>query len=114
MQILLGGISMRAYATAVGVAALVAAFAARPAVVEAARVEPATILVFLVATVALQLLSVDLYGGAGASVGAIGVLAAGFAVGPEAAVAAAVAAALLQWARKRSPFHRFAFNAGAL
>ncbi len=61
--------------------------------------------------VALQLLSIDLYGRGGESGSAIGILAVGFAFGPVVAMAVAFLAAVVQWVRKRAQVRRGLFDA---
>jgi diguanylate cyclase (GGDEF)-like protein len=75
---------------------------------------------FAVVVLGLQLLSVDLYGAGAEAASAIGILAAGFVMGPGPAMLIAACAAFTQWIRKRGLFHRalfdmanFALSAGA-
>jgi HD domain/MASE9 len=68
----------------------------------------------LALTLVLQLFSVPVYGRGGFGVSAIGILAAAFLLNSGTAMAVAVVAALLQWARKRTEFQKAVFDAGNL
>src|SRR5947207_3434007 len=68
----------------------------------------------LALTLVLQLFSVPVYGRGGFGVSAIGILAAAFLLNTGTAMAAAVVAALLQWARRRSELDKAIFDAGNL
>jgi HD-GYP domain-containing protein (c-di-GMP phosphodiesterase class II) len=97
--------------------ALVAAAAAAvvvvtlPATIEVARTRPLEFAAFFVLTLGLQLLSVSGYGTGGEGVSAMGMLAAGFALGPGPAMQIAIAAAIVQWLRARGILHRAVFDA---
>ncbi len=66
----------------------------------------------LALTLVLQLFSVPVYGRGGFGVSGIGILATAFLLNTETAMAVAVVAALLQWARKRTAFEKAIFDAG--
>jgi hypothetical protein len=68
----------------------------------------------LALTLVLQLFAVPVYGRGGFGVSAIGILAAAFLLNTGAAMAVAVVAALLQWARRRSELDKAIFDAGNL
>jgi hypothetical protein len=68
----------------------------------------------LALTVVLQLFSVPVYGRGGFGVSAIGILATAFLLNTGTAMAVAVVAAVLQWARRRSVLHKAIFDAGNL
>jgi putative nucleotidyltransferase with HDIG domain len=97
--------------SAVVAAASVAIMLTLPATVEVAREHPVELLAFLALTIALQLLSVEIYGVGAEGVSAMGMLAAAFALGPGPAMCIAVVAALTQWLRNRGLFHRALFDA---
>jgi diguanylate cyclase (GGDEF)-like protein len=66
---------------------------------------------FTAVVLALQLLSVDLYGTGAEAASAIGILATTFTLGPGVGIAVAVLAALTQWIRRHGLFHRALFDA---
>jgi putative nucleotidyltransferase with HDIG domain len=65
-------------------------------------------------TLVLQLFSVPVYGRGGFGVSAIGILAAAFLLNTPTAMAVAVVAAFVQWARRRSDVDKAIFDAGNL
>jgi putative nucleotidyltransferase with HDIG domain len=101
------------------VAGLVAVAAAAfvgtvPQAWEQARERPGVFATLLALTLALTLVTVELRAGARVSVAGIGLLTVGFALGPGAALAAAVAVALVHGARTRAEPARTVFNASTL
>src|SRR5439155_14924494 len=72
---------------------------------------PFDVVVFALLTFGLQLLAVPIYGRGSISVAAVGLLAAGFTLGPGVAVGVAVIVALVQWIRSRGRLHRALFDA---
>jgi HD domain len=66
---------------------------------------------FLLLTLALQVTSVPVHGNGRISVSAIGILATGIMIGPGAAMAFALVAAILQWISSRGLLHRAIFDA---
>ena len=62
-------------------------------------------------TLVLQLFSVEIYGRGSIGVSAIGLLAAGYLLGPGPAMAIAVFAAAFQWIRTKGVLHRAVFDA---
>jgi putative nucleotidyltransferase with HDIG domain len=75
---------------------------------------PWEFVLFLALVLGLQLFSVEGYGGGHIGVSAIGVLAAGFVLGPGPAMAIAVLTPLVQWVWARGLLHRVVFDAGQL
>jgi putative nucleotidyltransferase with HDIG domain len=73
--------------------------------------EPQAVATFLALVLFLQLFSIELYGRGSLGVSAIGMLAAGFFLGPGPAAFIAVIAAVVQWTRKRGRLHRALFDA---
>lgn len=73
--------------------------------------QPARVATLLALTLALQLLSVQVYGRGNVSVAAIGVLASAFFFDTGTAMAIAVLAAVAQWIRSRSPLYKAVFDA---
>jgi putative nucleotidyltransferase with HDIG domain len=69
---------------------------------------------FLLLVLGLQLFSVEGYGGGHIGVSAVGVLAAGFVLGPGPAMAIAILTPLVQWIWARGLLHRIVFDAGQL
>jgi putative nucleotidyltransferase with HDIG domain len=69
---------------------------------------------FLLLVLGLQLFSVEGYGGGHIGVSAVGVLAAGFVLGPGPAMAIAMITPLAQWIWARGLLHRIVFDAGQL
>jgi hypothetical protein len=76
--------------------------------------EPRRVVSMLALTLVLQLFAVPVYGRGGFGVSAIGILAAAFLLNTGTAMAVAVVAALLQWARRRSDLDKAIFDAGNL
>ena len=79
--------------------------------VDALRHDAATVGVFLILGLALQLFSVEVYGRGSMGVGSVGLLAAAFTLPVGAAVSIAFLAAVFQWVRKRGLLHRAIFDA---
>jgi hypothetical protein len=73
--------------------------------------QPQACAAFLALVLFLQLFSIELYGKGSLGVSAIGMLAAGFYLGPGPAAAIAVIAAVVQWTRRRGLLHRALFDA---
>jgi hypothetical protein len=80
------------------------------ATVEALHRHGFELLGFLLVTLALQAGSIKVGSRGSMSVSAIGVLAAGFALGTGPAMAIALVAAVVQWIRRRGAFHRGLFD----
>jgi hypothetical protein len=99
-------------AVAAGAAAGIAF--ALPTIAHTVAAEPRRVGSMLALTLVLQLFSVPVYGRGGFGVSAIGILAAAFLLNSETAMAVAVVAALLQWARRRSELDKAIFDAGNL
>src|SRR6266853_6012721 len=101
----------------IGVVAAAAAGAlayALPSIVHTASADPRRVAAMLALTVVLQLFSVPVYGRGGFGVSAIGILAAAFLLSTGTAMAVAIVAAILQWARRRSMLEKAIFDAGNL
>ena len=101
----------------VGVVAAAAAGAlayALPSIVHTASADPRRVAAMLALTVVLQLFSVPVYGRGGFGVSAIGILAAAFLLSTGTAMAVAIVAAILQWARRRSMLEKAIFDMGNL
>src|SRR5947207_904007 len=77
----------------------------------AATDTPVAFAIFLVLTVALMLMAVDVYGRGSISVAGVGLLAVGFTFGVGAAMVAGILAAVVHALRRRSRPHRALFNA---
>ena len=87
---------------------------ALPTIAHTASADPRRVAAMLALTLVLQLFSVPVYGRGGFGVSAIGILAAGFLLNTGTAMAVAVVAAFLQWARRRSDLDKAIFDAGNL
>jgi hypothetical protein len=87
---------------------------ALPTIAHTASADPRRVASMLALTLALQLFSVPVYGRGGFGVSAIGILAAAFLLNTGTAMAVAVVAALLQWARRRSELDKAIFDVGNL
>jgi hypothetical protein len=87
---------------------------ALPTIAHTASADPRRVASMLALTLVLQLFSVPVYGRGGFGVSAIGILAAAFLLNTGTAMAVAVVAALLQWARRRCEFDKAIFDAGNL
>ena len=85
---------------------------ALPTIAHTAAADPRRVASMLALTLVLQLFSVPVYGRGGFGVSAIGILATAFLLNTRTAMAVAVVAALLQWARKRTEFDKAIFDAG--
>ena len=105
----------------VRVSALIAALAASaalaiavalPAIAHTVSAEPRRVAAMLALTLVLQLFSVPVYGRGGVGVSAVGILATAFLLNTGVAMAVAVIAALLHWARRRSELKKAIFDAG--
>src|ERR671939_2059522 len=92
----------------VGSGALIAML--RP-IAETVSEEPTRVVTMIGLTLVLQLFSVPVYGRGSVSVSAIGVLASTFMLDTGTAMAIAVAAAFVQWLRKRRDLYKGAFDA---
>jgi putative nucleotidyltransferase with HDIG domain len=104
------GVLITVWAMTAGLALAATAGQTADAVVE----HPADALVFLLLALALQMFSVPIYGRGSISVAAIGLLAAGFALGPGPAMTVGFLAALVQFVRRRGLVHRAIFDAANL
>ena len=87
---------------------------ALPTIAHTAAADPRRVASMLALTLVLQLFSVPVYGRGGFGVSAIGILATAFLLNTGTAMAVAVVAALLQWARKRTELEKAIFDAGNL
>jgi HD domain-containing protein/MASE9 protein len=105
-------VRVRALIVAVAVGAGAAIAASLPTIVRTASADPRRVASMLALTLVLQLFSVPVYGRGGFGVSAIGILAAAFLLNTETAMALAVVAALLQWARRRKELKKAIFDAG--
>ena len=93
-------------------AAAAAALAAiGPTAVGEIGAHPLRALEFLLLALAMQVISVPVHGSGRISVSGVGILATGFVIGPGAAMAFALLAALLQWIWVRGLLHRAIFDA---
>ncbi len=99
---------------AVAAAAAAGLAFALPTVAHTITADPRRVASMLALTLVLQLFSVPVYGRGGFGVSAIGILAAAFLLNTETAMAVAVVAALLQWARRRSELEKATFDIGNL
>jgi hypothetical protein len=79
---------------------------------DAISAHPGSFVALTAFTAFLQLLSLRVPGKGSVGVSAVGILAAGIALGPGAATAIAVVAAFVQFARTRGLVHRALFDAG--
>jgi hypothetical protein len=104
-------VRVRALIGAVAVSAGAGIAVALPTIVHTASADPRRVASMLALTLVLQLFSVPVYGRGGFGVSAIGILAAAFLLNTGTAMALAVVAALLQWARRRDGLSRAIFNA---
>jgi hypothetical protein len=85
---------------------------ALPTIAHTATADPRRVASMLALTLVLQLFSVPVYGRGGFGVSAIGILATAFLLNTGTAMAVAVVAALLQWARRRTELDKAIFDAG--
>jgi hypothetical protein len=85
---------------------------ALPTIAHTATADPRRVAAMLALTLVLQLFSVPVYGRGAFGVSAIGILAAAFLLNTGTAMAVAVVAALLHWARRRSELDKAIFDAG--
>jgi hypothetical protein len=85
---------------------------ALPTIAHTATADPRRVVSMLALTLVLQLFSVPVYGRGAFGVSAIGILAAAFLLNTGTAMAVAVVAALLHWARRRSELDKAIFDAG--
>jgi hypothetical protein len=76
--------------------------------------EPLRVATLLALTLALQLFSVQVYGRGSVSVSAIGILATAFVFDTGTTMAVAVAAAFVQWVRRRPELYKAIFDAANL
>ncbi|HEY2373479.1 MAG TPA: HD-GYP domain-containing protein [Gaiellaceae bacterium] len=88
-----------------------AIIASLPTVIHTASTDPRRVASMLTLTLVLQLFSVPVYGRGGMAVSGVGMLATGFLLNTETAMAVAVIAALLHWAHRRTEFDKAIFNA---
>ncbi len=85
---------------------------ALPTITHTVSAEPRRVISMLALTLVLQLFSVPVYGRGGMAVSAVGMLATGFLLNTGTAMAVALIAAMLHWARRRSEFDKAIFDAG--
>jgi PAS domain S-box-containing protein len=85
-----------------------------PSLPRAAEHDPKRLLGFAVVAVALQFVSIDIYGKGGTSFALCGLLALGFVVNPAASVNAAVLVALIRFFLTRGKLYRAVFDASQL
>ena len=86
--------------------------ASLPTIAHTVSAEPRRVVSMLALTLVLQLFSVPVYGRGGMAVSAVGMLATGFLLNTETAMAVALVTALVHWARRRSEFDKAVFDAG--
>jgi HD domain len=84
---------------------------AGPQIERTIQTEPRRVAALLALTLLLQLFSVQVYGRGSVSVSAIGILASAFVLNTGTAMAIAVAAALVQWLRRRGQLYKAIFDA---
>jgi putative nucleotidyltransferase with HDIG domain len=75
------------------------------------QAQPQRVAALFALTLLLQLFSVQVYGRGSVSVSAIGILTSAFVLNTGTAMGIAVAAALLQWLRRRGQFYKAVFDA---
>src|SRR5690349_11018754 len=83
-----------------------------PSVVHTVSSEPRRLVAMVALTLVLQLFSVPVYGRGNFGVSAIGILTTAFLLNTGSAMAIAVLAALLIWARRRTEPDKALFDAG--
>ncbi len=108
-----GGLDQRVLALVVGLAVAAAAglIATSHEIVTTLSHEPLRVATLLALTLALQLFSVQVYGRGSVSVSAIGILATAFVFDTGTTMAVAVAAAFVQWVRRRPELYKAIFDA---
>jgi hypothetical protein len=84
---------------------------ATPQIERTIQAQPQRVAALFVLTLLLQLFSVQVYGRGSVSVSAIGILTSAFVLNTGTAMGIAVAAALLQWLRRRGHFYKAVFDA---
>jgi len=104
-----GGAASVVLAVATAATAFVALFA--HSVADVVTAQPFVLLAFVGVTLLFQLPAVPVFGRGSISVAGVALLAVGFSFGVGGVVIAAIAAAIFQAVRKRSPFQRAVFNA---
>jgi len=82
-----------------------------PAAFSVVEAQPLAFASLLALTLILQLFSVEIYGRGSIGVSALGLLAAGYLLGPGSAMAIAAVAAMCQWIRTRGVLYRAIFDA---
>ncbi len=107
------GLDQRVLALVVGLAVAAAAglIATSHEIVTTLSHEPLRVATLLALTLALQLFSVQVYGRGSVSVSAIGILATAFVFDTGTTMAVAVAAAFVQWVRRRPELYKAIFDA---
>ena len=107
------GLDQRVLALVVGLAVAAAAglIATSHEIVTTLSNEPLRVATLLALTLALQLFSVQVYGRGSVSVSAIGILATAFVFDTGTTMAVAVAAAFVQWVRRRPELYKAIFDA---
>ena len=83
-----------------------------PTVSHTLSADPRRVVSMLALTLVLQLFSVPVYGRGGMAVSAVGMLATGFLLNTGTAMAVALIAAIVHWARRRRGFDKAIFDAG--
>jgi hypothetical protein len=108
-----GGLDQRVLALVVGLAVAASAglLATSNQIVATLSNEPLRVATLLALTLALQLFSVQVYGRGSVSVSAIGILATAFVFDTGTTMAVAVAAAIVQWVRRRPELYKAIFDA---
>src|SRR5204863_9362499 len=107
------GLDQRVLALVVGLAVAASAglIATSHDIVATLYDEPLRVATLLALTLALQLFSVQVYGRGSVSVSAIGILATAFVFDTGTTMAVAVAAAFVQWVRRRPELYKAIFDA---
>ena len=96
--------------TLAAVVATAAWIVTAPGMLASLEHDPLSVAAMLALALALQLFSVEVYGRGSLSVSAVGLLTAGFALGPGPAITIGFLTALVQWARVRGLAHRAIFD----
>ena len=92
--------------TLAAVVATAAWIVTAPGMLASLEHDPLSVAAMLALALALQLFSVEVYGRGSLSVSAVGLLTAGFALGPGPAITIGFLTTLVQWARVRGLAHR--------
>jgi HD domain-containing protein/MASE9 protein len=107
-----GGVEERVASVIVGLAAALAVCLATlaPQIERTVETQPTRFLSLFGLTLLLQLFSLQVYGRGSVSVSAIGILTSAFVLNTGTAMAIAVAAALVQWLRRRGQLYKAIFD----